>query len=111
MPYVFKTIWSKEDQEFAGLCDKYPSLSHLDPDEDAALKGIKELVLDVWCDQYVDTRDDLTYRKAKGEKLNKIEEALLEALNADLEELMPDTTMPLSPETPAAMEAVLGRKV
>jgi len=40
----FKLIWSKEDQEYVGLCYEYSSLSWLDPDPVQALKGIMKLV-------------------------------------------------------------------
>lgn len=98
MPYAFNTIWSEEDQEFVGLCDTYPSLSHLDPDENLALKGIKELVLDVWCEQYMDTRDDLALRKSRGDKLNKMEEALLKSLNESYNEVLNAVLEALLPE-------------
>jgi len=44
--YRYKVIWSEEDQEFVGVCDEFPSLSHLDKDRDAVLSGIKNLVED-----------------------------------------------------------------
>jgi hypothetical protein len=86
------------------------------------LAGIKDLVtfirdpdaetehgkkFEAWCERYMDTRDSLAYRKIMGEKLTPMESALLEALNENLEELLPDTSVPLSPECRAAMEAVL----
>lgn len=40
----FSVIWSEEDQEHVGLCKRHPHLSHLDPDREKALQGIKELV-------------------------------------------------------------------
>lgn len=43
-PLTFTTIWSEEDQEFVGLCDRYPSLSWLDKDEAKARQGIIDLV-------------------------------------------------------------------
>lgn len=42
--YAYRVIWSEEDQEFAGLCAKFPSLSWLDSSSEAALKGICSLV-------------------------------------------------------------------
>ena len=32
--YVYKVIWSVEDQEYVGLCAEYPSLSYLPPSHD-----------------------------------------------------------------------------
>lgn len=40
----FTTEWSEEDQEFVGTCLEYPSLSHLDKDQEEALNGIMRLV-------------------------------------------------------------------
>lgn len=36
--------WSEEDQEHVGLCAEFPSLSHLDKSQAAALNGIVKLV-------------------------------------------------------------------
>lgn len=41
---TFTTVWSEEDREFVGLCDKYPSLSYLDKDEAKARQGVIDLV-------------------------------------------------------------------
>jgi predicted HicB family RNase H-like nuclease len=48
--YTYRVIWSEEDREFIGLCAEYPSLSHLDEDQVAALTGIIALVTDVVSD-------------------------------------------------------------
>ena len=45
--YVYKVIWSVEDQEYVGLCAEYPSLSYLHEDRLQALEGITELVRSV----------------------------------------------------------------
>lgn len=45
--YAYRVLWSPEDGEFVGLCAEFPSLSWLTPDQDAALKGIRELVREV----------------------------------------------------------------
>jgi len=45
--YVYKVIWSVEDQEYVGLCAEYPSLSYLHEDQLQALGGITELVRSV----------------------------------------------------------------
>ena len=42
--YAYRVIWSEEDQEFVGLCAEFPSLSRLDKDQEAALRGIVALV-------------------------------------------------------------------
>ena len=39
----YKVIWSEEDKEFVGTCDKFPSLSYLAKTEEEALKGIEWL--------------------------------------------------------------------
>ena len=41
---TYRVIWSEEDQEYVGLCEEYPGLSHLDPSSDRALEGITQLV-------------------------------------------------------------------
>lgn len=56
----FNVIWSEEDGEWVGLCDKYPSLSHLDKNKNKALEGIKELV------KFVE--EDLCKEAEEGEK-------------------------------------------
>ena len=43
-PYTYRVIWSEEDQEFVGLCAEFPSLSWLDENKEAALRGIVALV-------------------------------------------------------------------
>lgn len=45
--FNYRVIWSKEDQEFVGLCDQFPSLSWLEPTAAAALAGIETLVAEV----------------------------------------------------------------
>ena len=45
--YIYKVIWSVEDQEYVGLCAEFPSLSHLDEDRYQALVGITQLVSSV----------------------------------------------------------------
>lgn len=42
--YAYRVIWSEEDQEFVGLCAEFPSLSWLEEEQDAALRGIVRLV-------------------------------------------------------------------
>jgi predicted HicB family RNase H-like nuclease len=40
-------MWSEEDEEFAGTCAEFPSLSWLKSTPEAALKGIRSLVKSV----------------------------------------------------------------
>ncbi len=48
--YTYKITWSKEDQEYIGLCAEFPSLSYLDESRASALEGIETLVKDVVTD-------------------------------------------------------------
>lgn len=48
--YTFSTKWSAKDQGYAGLCDQFPSISWLYPDETEALAGIKKLVKEISSD-------------------------------------------------------------
>lgn len=45
--HIYRVTWSAEDQEYAGLCAEFPSLSWLAPTPDEALAGICALVRDV----------------------------------------------------------------
>ena len=45
--YTYRVTWSEEDNEYAGLCVEFPSLSWLAKTPEAALKGIRKLVEDV----------------------------------------------------------------
>ncbi len=45
--YAYRIIWSAEDEEFAGLCSEFPSLSWLDPAPEEAFSGIRRLVSEV----------------------------------------------------------------
>ena len=38
--YTYRVFWSDEDQEHAGLCAEFPSLSWLDASQAGALRGI-----------------------------------------------------------------------
>jgi len=44
--YTYQVTWSEEDQEHAGLCAEFPSLSWLEDTPEKALKGIRGLVRD-----------------------------------------------------------------
>jgi predicted RNase H-like HicB family nuclease len=48
--FTYRVSWADEDKEYVGTCAEFPSLSHLDPSPDAAMKGIRELVEDVVAD-------------------------------------------------------------
>ena len=48
--FTYRVAWSEEDGEYVGTCAEFPSLSHLDADQDAALRGIRGLVADVVTD-------------------------------------------------------------
>lgn len=45
--YTYRITWSDEDQEYAGLCVEFTSLSWLDENPEAALAGIREVVAGV----------------------------------------------------------------
>jgi predicted HicB family RNase H-like nuclease len=45
--YTYRIIWSEEDQEYAGLCVEFGSLSWLDENPEAALAGIRGVVAGV----------------------------------------------------------------
>lgn len=45
--YTYRVIWSKEDNEFVGLCDEFRSLSYLSEIESEALDGIKNLIKEI----------------------------------------------------------------
>lgn len=48
--YTYRVTWSKEDQEYVGLCAEFPSLSILDQNMASALEGIVDLVGEVIAD-------------------------------------------------------------
>lgn len=56
--YTYRVTWLPEDMEFVGLCAEFPSLSHLDEGQVAALEGITSLIKDV-----------VTDMEARGEKI------------------------------------------
>ncbi len=45
--YTYKVTWSAEDEEYLALCIEFPSLSWLDETQEAALRGIRQLVADI----------------------------------------------------------------
>ncbi len=54
--YTYRVTWSEEDQEYAGLCVEFPSLSWLASTPEAALKSIRQVVVDVVTDLKVKSR-------------------------------------------------------
>lgn len=48
--YTYRVTWSPDDGEHVGLCVEFPSLSWLDKTPEAALKGIRQVVMDVVAD-------------------------------------------------------------
>ena len=48
--FTYRVSWAEEDGEHVGTCAEFPSLSHLDPDPQQALRGIRALVTDVVAD-------------------------------------------------------------
>lgn len=51
--YTYRVTWSPEDGEHVGLCVEFPSLSWLARTPEAALKGIRKVVMDVVADMRV----------------------------------------------------------
>lgn len=45
--YTYRVIWSKDDQEFSGLCAEFPSLSWLATNKEDAIRGITKVVAQV----------------------------------------------------------------
>ena len=45
-------MWSESDQEYAALCDMYPSLSWLEKDPVAALVGLMKVIEE--CEEDID---------------------------------------------------------
>jgi len=48
--YTYRVTWSEDDNEYVGLCAEFPSLSWLADTPENALKGIRNLVVDVLLD-------------------------------------------------------------
>jgi predicted HicB family RNase H-like nuclease len=48
--YAFRIEWSKEDNEYVGLCTELPSVSWLAPTREGALQGIKKVVCEILAD-------------------------------------------------------------
>jgi predicted HicB family RNase H-like nuclease len=50
--FTYRVTWSEDDNEYAGLCAEFPSLSWLAKTPEAALKGIRKVVADVVRDMH-----------------------------------------------------------
>jgi len=48
--YTYRVTWSDEDNQCAGLCAEFPSLSWLDATPEKALRGIRKVVAEVVAD-------------------------------------------------------------
>lgn len=48
--YTYRVTWSKDDNEYVGLCAEFPSLSWLSATPEATLKGIRKLVAETVAD-------------------------------------------------------------
>jgi predicted HicB family RNase H-like nuclease len=48
--YTYRVTWSRDDDEYVGLCAEFPSLSWLTGTPEAALKGIRKVVAAVVAD-------------------------------------------------------------
>ena len=45
--YTYQVFWHEPDHEWVGICEEFgPQLSWVDPDRQAAERGIRELVRD-----------------------------------------------------------------
>jgi predicted HicB family RNase H-like nuclease len=44
--YTYRVTWSEEDKEHVGLCAEFPSLSWLAASPEAALRGIRKVVVE-----------------------------------------------------------------
>ena len=48
--YTYRVTWSTGDEEYVGLCAEFPLLSWLEPTQDEAFRGIRDLVADCVAD-------------------------------------------------------------
>ncbi len=48
--YTYRVTWSDEDEEYVGLCAEFPSLSWLANSQEAALRGIRNVVAEAVSD-------------------------------------------------------------
>ncbi|MDE2180681.1 MAG: toxin-antitoxin system HicB family antitoxin [candidate division NC10 bacterium] len=50
--FTYRVTWSEDDNEYAGLCAEFPSLSWLAKTPESALKGIRKVVDEVMRDMH-----------------------------------------------------------
>lgn len=50
--FTYRVTWSEDDNEYAGLCAEFPSLSWLAKTPESALRGIRKVVHDVVRDMH-----------------------------------------------------------
>lgn len=50
--FTYRVTWSEDDNEYAGLCAEFPSLSWLAQTPESALKGIRKVVDEVIRDMH-----------------------------------------------------------
>ncbi len=58
--YTYSVTWSEEDQEYAGLCLEFPSLSWLDETPGNALAGALKLVKNAVADMATSNEETLS---------------------------------------------------
>jgi len=74
--YKYAVSWSEKDQEHVGLCEEFPSLSHLAPDDVEALNGIKALVAAVVEEMGAKAPEPLSQKRYSGQFLVRISSTL-----------------------------------
>lgn len=86
--FTYKTIWSEEDQEYIGICEEFPSLSFLDPEQTEAFIGVIDLVKTVIEDMAQNNELlNFLFEKELQNKINKVkttEEKLKETKFCDI---------------------------
>ncbi len=45
--YTYRVTWSEEDNEYVGLCTEFPGLSWLSKTPESALKGIRNIIVEI----------------------------------------------------------------
>jgi len=73
--YTYRVTWSEDDNEYAGLCAEFPSLSWLARTPEAALRGVRKLVADVTQDMNDNSEDvpePISCRKYSGKFMVRV---------------------------------------